>query len=176
MVRAMERVEEISAFALVRMDLSRVPVNRLSTPARYGQSSKAQTIERAPEQRRTADDEGHVGSGAVLDGDGRVFGQDVVAGDRGAGEDAAERLDAVLVPQIAPVAGAMNGDQFLAGLLPERLGRLGHSQSRRHPVREGAGLCGCADRLGVAAAEDRPLEQPRGQGRDKQAADARRTN
>lgn len=54
MVRAMERVEEISAFALGRVNLSRVPVNRLSTPARYGQLSKAQTIERAPEPRRTA--------------------------------------------------------------------------------------------------------------------------
>nr|WP_216377806.1 hypothetical protein [Streptomyces asoensis] len=36
------------------MNLSRVPVNRLSTLARYGQLSKAQTIERAPEPRRTA--------------------------------------------------------------------------------------------------------------------------
>ena len=34
MVRAMERVEEISAFAPGRVNLSRVPVNRLSTPAR----------------------------------------------------------------------------------------------------------------------------------------------
>jgi hypothetical protein len=31
-----------------------VPVNRLSTLARYGQLSKAQAIERAPEPRRTA--------------------------------------------------------------------------------------------------------------------------
>ncbi|MFI1868713.1 Tn3 family transposase [Streptomyces jumonjinensis] len=54
MVRAMERVEEISAFALGRVNLSRVPVNRLNTLARYGQLSKAQTIERAPEPRRTA--------------------------------------------------------------------------------------------------------------------------
>lgn len=54
MVRAMERVEEISAFALGRVNLSRVPVNRLSTLARYGQLSKAQTILRAPEPRRTA--------------------------------------------------------------------------------------------------------------------------
>ncbi|MDP5315718.1 DUF4158 domain-containing protein [Streptomyces poriferorum] len=54
MVRAMERVEEISAFALGRVNLSRVPVNRLSTLARYGQLSKAQTIERLPEPRRTA--------------------------------------------------------------------------------------------------------------------------
>lgn len=54
MVRAMERVEEISAFALGRVILSRVPVNRLSTLARYGQLSKAQTILRAPKPRRTA--------------------------------------------------------------------------------------------------------------------------
>jgi hypothetical protein len=54
MVRAMELVEEISAFALGRVNLSRVPVNRLSTLARYGQLSKAQTIDRAPEPRRTA--------------------------------------------------------------------------------------------------------------------------
>jgi hypothetical protein len=54
MVQAMERVEEISAFALGRVNLSRVPVNRPSTLARYGQLSKAQTIERAPEPRRTA--------------------------------------------------------------------------------------------------------------------------
>jgi hypothetical protein len=40
MVRAMERVEEISAFALGRVNLSWVPVNRLSTLARYGQLSK----------------------------------------------------------------------------------------------------------------------------------------
>ncbi|MFF4234210.1 hypothetical protein [Streptomyces sp. NPDC001820] len=39
---AMERVEKISAFALGRVAL-----------ARYGQLSKAQTIERAPEPRRT---------------------------------------------------------------------------------------------------------------------------
>ncbi|WP_405941213.1 hypothetical protein [Streptomyces sp. NBC_00207] len=36
MARAMERVEEISAFALGRVNLSRVPVNRLSPRARYG--------------------------------------------------------------------------------------------------------------------------------------------
>lgn len=53
MVRAMERVEEISAFALGWVNLSRVPVNRLSALARYGQLSKAQTTERAPEPRRT---------------------------------------------------------------------------------------------------------------------------
>lgn len=50
----MERVDENSAFALGRVNLSRVPVNRLSALARYGQLSKAQTAERAPEPRRTA--------------------------------------------------------------------------------------------------------------------------
>jgi hypothetical protein len=54
MKRAMERVEEISGFRLGRVNLSRVPVNRLNTLARYGQLSKAQTIERAPEPRQTA--------------------------------------------------------------------------------------------------------------------------
>jgi TnpA family transposase len=54
MVRALERVEEISAFGLGRVNLSSVPVNRLNTLARYGQLSKAQTIERAPEPRQTA--------------------------------------------------------------------------------------------------------------------------
>ncbi len=33
---AMERVEEISAFRLGRVNLSRVPVNLLNTLARYG--------------------------------------------------------------------------------------------------------------------------------------------
>ncbi|WP_445029539.1 hypothetical protein [Streptomyces sp. SAS_270] len=37
----------ISAFALGRVNLSRVPVNRLSALARYGRLSKAQTIGRA---------------------------------------------------------------------------------------------------------------------------------
>ncbi|WP_460072759.1 hypothetical protein [Streptomyces sp. YKOK-I1] len=53
MVRAMERGEEISAFGLGRVHPSSVPVNRLNTLARYGQLSKARTIERAPELRQT---------------------------------------------------------------------------------------------------------------------------
>ena len=36
------------------MNLSRVPVNRLATLARYGMASKAAALERAPEPRRTA--------------------------------------------------------------------------------------------------------------------------
>ncbi len=54
MARALERVEEISAFGLGRVDLSRVPVTRLATLARYGLISKAQAIERTPEPKRTA--------------------------------------------------------------------------------------------------------------------------
>jgi TnpA family transposase len=54
MARALERVEEIAAFGLTRMDLSRVPVTRLTGLARYGLISKAQLIERAPEPKRTA--------------------------------------------------------------------------------------------------------------------------
>jgi len=54
LARALDRVNEISAFELGRVDLSRVPVNRLSTLARYGLASKMATIERAPEPRRTA--------------------------------------------------------------------------------------------------------------------------
>jgi hypothetical protein len=54
MARALERVEEISAFGLGRVDLSRVPVSRLATLGRYGLISKAQAIERTPEPKRTA--------------------------------------------------------------------------------------------------------------------------
>ncbi|OPC77682.1 Tn3 family transposase [Embleya scabrispora] len=54
MVRALERVDEISAFKLGRLRLSRVPPNRLASLARYGFASKAQTLERASEPRRTA--------------------------------------------------------------------------------------------------------------------------
>lgn len=65
MVRAMERVEEISAFAPARVNLSRVPVKRLSTLARYGQLSKAQTIERTPDRGGPVD-----GGGASVGGAG----------------------------------------------------------------------------------------------------------
>lgn len=54
MARALERVEEIAAFRLGRVDLWRVPVTRLATLARYGLVSKAQAIERTPEPKRTA--------------------------------------------------------------------------------------------------------------------------
>ncbi|WP_331738870.1 Tn3 family transposase [Streptomyces sp. NBC_01276] len=54
MARALDRVNEISAFQLGRVNLTRVPVNRLSTLARYGLASKAQTLERTVEPKRTA--------------------------------------------------------------------------------------------------------------------------
>jgi TnpA family transposase len=54
MVAALERVEEIGSFRLGRVNLSRAPLNRLSTLARYGQASKAQMIERAKDPRQTA--------------------------------------------------------------------------------------------------------------------------
>jgi hypothetical protein len=54
MAKALDRVNEISGFGLGRVNLSRVPVNRLATLARYGMASKAAALERAPEPRRTA--------------------------------------------------------------------------------------------------------------------------
>ncbi|MFA7764358.1 Tn3 family transposase [Streptomyces sp. NRRL S-448] len=54
LARALDRVNDIAAFQLGRVNLSRVPVNRLSTLARYGLASKAASIERAPEPKRTA--------------------------------------------------------------------------------------------------------------------------
>lgn len=54
MAKALDRVNEISGFRLGRVNLSRVPVNRLATLARYGMASKAAVLERAPEPRRTA--------------------------------------------------------------------------------------------------------------------------
>jgi hypothetical protein len=54
MARALERVGEISAFGLGRVDLSQVPVTRLATLARFGLISEAQAIERTPEPKRTA--------------------------------------------------------------------------------------------------------------------------
>lgn len=54
MARALDRVNEISAFQLGRVNLTRVPVNRLTTLARYGLASKAQTLERSAEPKRTA--------------------------------------------------------------------------------------------------------------------------
>jgi len=53
-VRALERVDEISAFQLGRLKLSQIPPSRLSELAKYGLGSKAPNLERATEPKRTA--------------------------------------------------------------------------------------------------------------------------
>ncbi|WP_261574656.1 Tn3 family transposase [Frankia gtarii] len=54
MAKALERVEEISAFRLGRVKLDKVPANRLATLVRVGLGSKAPILDRMPEPRRTA--------------------------------------------------------------------------------------------------------------------------
>ncbi|MGW1404029.1 Tn3 family transposase [Streptomyces sp. NPDC002405] len=54
MAKALERVDEISAFRLGRVRLDKVPPNRLATLARVGLGSKAPVLERTPEPKRTA--------------------------------------------------------------------------------------------------------------------------
>ncbi|MEV4166430.1 Tn3 family transposase [Nonomuraea dietziae] len=54
MAKALERVEEISAFGLGRLRLAHVPPNRLSALARYGPGSKTPNLARAGEPKRTA--------------------------------------------------------------------------------------------------------------------------
>jgi Tn3 transposase DDE domain len=54
MAKALERVDEISAFRLGRVRLDKVPPNRLATMARVGLGSKAPILERTPEPKRTA--------------------------------------------------------------------------------------------------------------------------
>jgi TnpA family transposase len=54
MAKALERVEEISAFGLRRVRLERVPPNRLAVLARQGLGAKAPNLERTPEPKRTA--------------------------------------------------------------------------------------------------------------------------
>ncbi|MCY1649300.1 Tn3 family transposase [Streptomyces sp. NPDC048212] len=54
MAKALERMDEISAFHLGRVKLDKVPPNRLATLARVGLGSKAPILERTPEPRRTA--------------------------------------------------------------------------------------------------------------------------
>jgi hypothetical protein len=51
MARALDRVN--SAYKLARVNLSRVPVNRLATLAQYGMYSKPAALERSAEPRRT---------------------------------------------------------------------------------------------------------------------------
>ncbi|GAA0899537.1 hypothetical protein GCM10009574_084450 [Streptomyces asiaticus] len=52
--RALERVDEISAFQLGRLKLSQIPPNRMAALARYALGSKAALLERAAEPKRTA--------------------------------------------------------------------------------------------------------------------------
>lgn len=54
LAKALERVDEISAFRLGRVKLDKVPPNRLATLARVGLGSKAPILERMPEPKRTA--------------------------------------------------------------------------------------------------------------------------
>ncbi|MEV4183935.1 DUF4158 domain-containing protein [Streptosporangium canum] len=54
MAKALERVEEISAFGLGRLRLAHVPPNRLAALARYGLGSKTPNLARAGEPKRTA--------------------------------------------------------------------------------------------------------------------------
>ncbi|MDF2256007.1 Tn3 family transposase [Streptantibioticus ferralitis] len=54
LAKALERVDEISAFRLGRVKLDKVPPNRLATLARVGLGSKAPIMERTPEPKRTA--------------------------------------------------------------------------------------------------------------------------
>ncbi len=54
MKRALERVDEIAVYRLGRVKLDKLPPNRLAALARYGLGSKATSLERAPEPKRTA--------------------------------------------------------------------------------------------------------------------------
>ncbi|MEU9888762.1 hypothetical protein [Sphaerisporangium sp. NPDC051011] len=49
--RALERVDEISAFQLGRLKLSQIPPNRLAALARYALGSKAPLLEHAARSR-----------------------------------------------------------------------------------------------------------------------------
>ncbi|MFJ9181379.1 Tn3 family transposase [Streptomyces sp. NPDC102360] len=54
MKRALERVDEIAVYRLGRVKLDKLPPNRLAALARYGLGSKATSLERASEPKRTA--------------------------------------------------------------------------------------------------------------------------
>ncbi|MEU0484848.1 DUF4158 domain-containing protein [Streptosporangium sp. NPDC006013] len=54
LVRALKRVDDIARFELGRVDVSKVPVRRMKTLARYGAGSKAPLLARLNEPRRTA--------------------------------------------------------------------------------------------------------------------------
>ncbi|MEU8148967.1 Tn3 family transposase [Nonomuraea sp. NPDC048901] len=54
MVRALQRVDNLAAFGLSRVAVSKVPVRRMKTLAKYGAGSKAPALDRLVEPRRTA--------------------------------------------------------------------------------------------------------------------------
>ncbi len=54
MARALDRVNDIAVFGLGRVNVERVPPNRLASLARYGLGSKAPSLARATEPKRTA--------------------------------------------------------------------------------------------------------------------------
>lgn len=54
MKRALERVDEIAVYRLGRVKLDKLPPNRLAALARYGLGSKATSLQRASEPKRTA--------------------------------------------------------------------------------------------------------------------------
>jgi hypothetical protein len=54
LVRALKRVDDIARFELGRVEVSKVPVRRMKTLARYGAGSKAPLLARLLEPRRTA--------------------------------------------------------------------------------------------------------------------------
>ncbi|WP_067144018.1 Tn3 family transposase [Microtetraspora malaysiensis] len=54
LVRALKRVDDLAAFELGRVRVSKVPVRRMKTLARYGAGSKAPLLARLDEPRRTA--------------------------------------------------------------------------------------------------------------------------
>jgi TnpA family transposase len=54
LVRALKRVDDLARFELGRVEVSKVPVRRMKTLARYGAGSKAPLLARLLEPRRTA--------------------------------------------------------------------------------------------------------------------------
>ncbi|WP_106253053.1 Tn3 family transposase [Nonomuraea fuscirosea] len=54
MVRALQRVDNLAGFGLGRVKVSKVPVRRMKTLAKYGAGSKAPALDRLVEPRRTA--------------------------------------------------------------------------------------------------------------------------
>nr|WP_146178483.1 hypothetical protein [Nonomuraea fuscirosea] len=54
MVRALQRVDNLAGFGLGRVAVSKVPVRRMKTLAKYGAGTKAPALDRLVEPRRTA--------------------------------------------------------------------------------------------------------------------------